>query len=113
MDGAKGTLIDGHAVFDALVELGYDEIAVVRLDNRSESEIRALRLALNRVAQDTVRDDAKRRGEFEYLVNVGFELDLTGFEAVGIGMATANGAPDPTGVAGEEQSSRETTRTPE
>jgi DNA modification methylase len=93
MDGATGTLIDGHAVFDALVELGYDEIAVVRLDNRSESEIRALRLALNRVAQDTVWDDAKLRGEFEYLVNVGFELDLTGFEAVEIDMALSIDAP--------------------
>jgi ParB-like chromosome segregation protein Spo0J len=87
MDGATGTLIDGHAVFDALVELGHDEIAVVRLENRSEAEVRALRLALNRVAQDTVWDDAKLRGEFEYLVNVGFELDLTGFEAVEIDMA--------------------------
>jgi len=93
MDGATGTLIDGHAVFDALVQLGYDEIAVVRLDNRSESEIRALRLALNRVAQDTVWNDAKLRGEFEYLVNVGFELDLTGFEAVEIDMALSIDAP--------------------
>jgi DNA modification methylase len=93
VDGATGTLIDGHAVFDALVELGHDEIAVVRLENRSESEIRALRLALNRVAQDAVWDDAKLRGEFEYLVNVGFELDLTGFEAIEIDMALSIDAP--------------------
>jgi DNA modification methylase len=93
VDGATGTLIDGHAVFDALVELGHDEIAVVRLENRSESEIRALRLALNRVAQDTVWDDAKLRGEFEYLVNVGFELDLTGFDAVEIDMSLSIDAP--------------------
>ncbi len=58
-DGATETLVDGHAVFDALVELGYDEIAVVRLENHSEAEVRALRLALNRAAQDTVWDDAK------------------------------------------------------
>jgi len=62
-DGATETLVDGHAVFDALVELGYDEIAVVRLENHSEAEVRALRLALNRAAQDTVWDDAKLRGE--------------------------------------------------
>ena len=30
LDAATGTLIDGHGVFDALVELGHDEIAVVR-----------------------------------------------------------------------------------
>ena len=63
LDAATDTLIDGHAVFDALVELGHDEIAVVRLENRSEPEVRALRLALNRVAQDAVWDDAKLRGE--------------------------------------------------
>ena len=52
LDAATGTLIDGHGVFDALVELGHDEIAVVR----SGPEVRALRLALNHIAQDAVWD---------------------------------------------------------
>jgi DNA modification methylase len=93
LDATTGTLIDGHAVFDALVELDHDEIAVIRLENRSEVEIRALRLALNRVAQDAVWDDAKLRGEFEYLVSIGFDLDLTGFEAIEIDMALAIDVP--------------------
>jgi DNA modification methylase len=93
LDAATDTLIDGHAVFDALVELGHDEIAVVRLENRSEAEVRALRLALNRVAQDAAWDDAKLRGEFEYLINVGFDLDLTGFATVEIDMALSIDAP--------------------
>lgn len=93
LDAKTGTLIDGHAVFDALVELGHDEIAVVQLENRSEAEIRALRLALNRVAQDAVWDDAKLRGEFEYLISVGFDLDLSGFEAVEIDMALSIDTP--------------------
>lgn len=84
VDAVTGTLIDGHAVFETLVELGHDEIAVVRLQNRTEAEIRALRLALNRIGQDAVWDDARLRGEFEYLISTGFELDLTGFEAVEI-----------------------------
>ncbi|MBB5052917.1 DNA modification methylase [Afipia massiliensis] len=93
LDAATGTLIDGHAVFDALVELGHDEIAVVQLENRSEPEVRALRLALNRVAQDAVWDNAKLRGEFEYLISVGFDLDLGGFEAVEIDMALSIDTP--------------------
>ncbi len=93
LDAATGTLIDGHAVFDALVELGHDEIAVVQLVSRSEPEIRALRLALNRVAQDAVWDDAKLRGEFEYLISVGFDLDLSGFEMVEIDMALSIDTP--------------------
>lgn len=93
LDATTGTLIDGHAVFDALVELGHDEIAVVVVENRTEAEIRALRLALNRVAQDAVWDDAKLRGEFEYLISVGFDLDLSGFEAVEIDMALSIDMP--------------------
>ncbi|HBR43679.1 MAG TPA: hypothetical protein DEA80_01875, partial [Afipia sp.] len=85
--------IDGHAVFDALVDLGHDEIAVVQLENRSEAEVRALRLALNRVAQEAVWDDAKLRGEFEYLISVGFDLDLSGFETVEIDMALSIDTP--------------------
>lgn len=86
-------IVDGHAVHGALRDLGHDEIAVVVVENRSEAEIRALRLALNRVAEDAVWDDAKLRGEFEYLISVGFELDLSGFEAVEIDMALAIDAP--------------------
>lgn len=93
LDAETGTLIDGHAVFDTLVELGHDEIAVVRLENRSEAEVRALRLALNRVGQDAVWDDAKLRGEFEYLLSIGFDLDLSGFEAVEIDMALSIDTP--------------------
>ena len=93
LDAATGTLIDGHAVFDALVDLGHDEIAVVQLENRSEAEVRALRLALNRVAQEAVWDDAKLRGEFEYLISVGFDLDLSGFETVEIDMALSIDTP--------------------
>jgi DNA modification methylase len=92
LDATTGALIDGHAVFDALVELGHDEIAVVQLD-RSEAEVRALRLALNRVAQDAVWDDAKLKGEFEYLISVGFDLDLSGFDAVEIDMALSIDMP--------------------
>jgi DNA modification methylase len=109
LDAVSGTLIDGHAVFDALVELGHDEIAVVRLENRSEAEVRALRLALNRVSQDAVWDDAKLRGEFEYLISVGFELDLSGFEAVEIDMALSIDAP--TAAVVEEEVAEDVTPT--
>ncbi len=87
LDAATGTLIDSHAVLDALVELGHHEIAVVRLASRSGSEVRALRLALDRIAEDAVWDDAKLRGKFELLISGGFDLDLSDFEAVEIDMA--------------------------
>ena len=51
-------IVDGHAVYEALLELGYDQIAVIVVANRTEAEIRALRLALNRIGQDTTRRSA-------------------------------------------------------
>lgn len=80
-------IVDGHAVYEALVELGHDQIAVVVVANRSEAEIRALRLALNRIGQDTQWDAPKLKAEFEALIALSFELDLTGFDAVEIDMA--------------------------
>ena len=79
-------IIDGHAVYDAVRDLGYDEIAVVAVHNRSDAEIRALRLAVNRIGEETKWDNAKLKGEFEDLLQLGFELDLTGFDTVEIDM---------------------------
>lgn len=112
LDAVTGTLIDGHAVFDMLVELGHDEIAVVRLENRSEAEIRALRLALNRVAQDAVWDNAKLRGEFEYLLDVGFELDLTGFDSVEVDMTLSIDTPSANNIEEETVDDLEPTAGP-
>ena len=58
-------IVDGHAVYETIRELGYDEIAVVVVANRTEAEIRALRLALNRVSQDTQWDAPQLKAEFE------------------------------------------------
>lgn len=90
---ANHQIIDGHAIYETLRELGHDEIAVTIVENRTEAEIRALRLALNRIAQDTVWDDAKLRGEFEYLISVGFDCDLSGFDQLEIDMVLQIDAP--------------------
>jgi hypothetical protein len=93
-------IVDGHAVCEALVELGYEEIAVIVVQNRNEADIRALRLALNRLSQDTKWDDAKLRAEFEALLNFGFDLDLTAFDAVEVDMTLS--IDTPTGNTVEE-----------
>ena len=46
-----GTIIDGHLVAETLAALGHDEVAVVVQRNRNPGELRALRLALNRLAE--------------------------------------------------------------
>lgn len=86
-------IVDGHAVYETMLELGYDAIAVVVVANRTEAEIRALRLALNRISQDTQWDAPKLKAEFEALIALSFDLDLTGFDAVEIDMALSIDAP--------------------
>jgi hypothetical protein len=93
-------IVDGHAVYEALLELCYDQIAVVVVANRTEAEIRALRLALNRIGQDTQWDAPKLKVEFEALIALSFDLDLTGFDAVEIDMVLS--IDSPTGNTVEE-----------
>lgn len=80
----SGTIIDGHLVYGVMRDLGYDEIVVVVVSGRSEAEIRALRLALNRIPQDAGWDREKLRAELQYLIEVAFDVELTGFSAVEI-----------------------------
>jgi DNA modification methylase len=80
-------IVDGHAVYETMLELGYDQIAVVVVANRTEAEIRALRLALNRISQDAEWDAPRLKAEFETLLALSFDLNLTGFDAVEIDMA--------------------------
>jgi DNA modification methylase len=79
-----GIIIDGHAVWTAVRELGSGEIAAVVVANRADPEIKALRLALNRIPRDAAWDDERLREELEELATLSFDLDLTGFDAVEI-----------------------------
>jgi hypothetical protein len=82
-------IVDGHAIYAGLVELGFDEIAAVVVRNRDPAEIRALRLALNRLPRDTRWDRGVLRDELQDLLDLGFEMELTGFDAVEIDLALA------------------------
>jgi ParB-like chromosome segregation protein Spo0J len=77
-------IIDGHAVHAVMRELGAEQIAVVVASGRSEAEVRALRLALNRIPQDSRWNNERLRAEFSVLVALSFDMELTGFEVVEI-----------------------------
>jgi DNA modification methylase len=98
---AANVIVDGHAVHVGLQELGCDEIAVVVARNRDPSEIRALRLALNRLPQEAGWDDCALRSEFRELLSLGFDMELTGFDAVEIDMALSIDEPGAGAVEAE------------
>jgi DNA modification methylase len=79
-------IIDGHAVVDGLKELGSEDVAVIIVRNRTPAEIRALRLAVNRIVEESTWDQGKLRTEFRELLELGFDLELTGFDAIEIDM---------------------------
>ena len=78
---ANQTIIDGHAVWQAMRELGAGEIAVVTVAGRTDPEIKALRLALNRLPMEAAWDNKELRAEFEESDGLSFDLELTGFDA--------------------------------
>src|SRR5699024_1460101 len=47
----ENTIIAGHGRFQALEELGYKQIPVIRLEHLSETEVKAYRLADNKIAE--------------------------------------------------------------
>jgi DNA modification methylase len=79
VDG-DNVIISGHALHTAMRELGAGEIAAISIVGRSESEIKALRLALNRLPLEAAWDDNNLGAELQELVELSFDLDLTGFD---------------------------------
>ncbi len=80
----EGVIVDGHAIWQAMRELGSGEIATIVVTNRTDPEIKALRLALNRIPSDAAWENERLRAELEQLVSLSFDLELTGFDAVEI-----------------------------
>ena len=52
----NNTIIAGHGRLQALEKLGYTKIPVIRIEHLSETEIKAYRLADNKIADDAIFD---------------------------------------------------------
>ncbi len=88
-----GVIVDGHLIVEELQKLGYDEVATVTVRNRDTAEIRALRLALNRLPQEAKWDDERLKVEFTELLEIGFDLSFTAFDQVEIDMTLSLDEP--------------------
>ena len=76
----RGVLIAGHGRLLAARNLELETVPVIRLEHLSEAQVRAFRLADNRIAENAGWDDELLRVELEQLREADFDLDLTGFE---------------------------------
>src|SRR5436309_1720710 len=77
-----GVIVDGNARLEALKAGGFDEVAVMRVTGLTSAEIKALRLALNRLPQDAGWENEKLRDVFQALIEAKIDIDITGFDAV-------------------------------
>ena len=75
-------IIDGEALVEAARELGLEKVPAIVVDHLPPAKLKALRLALNRLQEESEWDLPALRHEFETILELdeAFELDLTGFE---------------------------------
>ncbi len=99
----NGVILDG--VLRALFEMGHDQVRVIIVRNRDPAALKAIRLALNRLPQDAKWDDEKLRAEFSSLIELDYDVTLTGFETAQINMAFAVDEPGATAVEVESAKS--------
>lgn len=77
----NGTIIAGHCRWEAAKEIGLEVIPVIQAKHLSKAQVKAYRLADNRLALDSNWDDDLLRIELEFLssIEIDFDLSLTGF----------------------------------
>ncbi len=81
-----GTIICGHVRVAAAIELDQNRIPTVLVDALSEEQVRAYAIADNRLAEDGSWDQAVLSMEFEAILELDadFDLTFTGFEVAEI-----------------------------
>jgi len=96
---ANNGIIAGHGRLEAARLIGFDMAPVIRVHDLSEPEIRAYRLADNKLAENSEWDQEMLRVELRELILLApdFELPATGFEMGEIDqiLGDSEAAPDP------------------
>lgn len=96
-----GEVIDGHALLEAARELNYDTVPVIVVDHLTKAEIKALRIALNKLSELGEWDHEALKLEFEAIEKLDINLDLTvtGFETAHIDFIMESGSTEATVAA--------------
>lgn len=79
VDGENG-IIAGHGRVMAAQKLGMETVPVIEASHLTDAQRRAYIIADNRLALDAGWDDELLRVEFAELEELGFDLELTGFD---------------------------------
>ena len=74
----EGTIVEGHGLWEAAKAQGVSEVPCIIIDHLDTNELRALRIALNRLGETGAWDPEALRLEFEELTVLGVDLVETG-----------------------------------
>lgn len=87
-------VIAGHTRLLAALQLGHAKVPVHVADHLTPSQVRAYRIADNRIGQEAEWDDQKLSAELIALSEAGYDLGLTGFDDKELALLLA----EPTGL---------------
>lgn len=76
---SDGTVVDGHLRLKAARQLGLETVPVLLADDMSETQVKAFRLSVNKLAELAGWDNELLSLELADLDAAGFDLNLTGF----------------------------------
>src|SRR6266404_234348 len=76
----EGKIIDLELVWRAQMANGATHVDVIVIRDKSPAEIKALRWMLSRSAMDAVWDNENLRNVLQELIDLDFDLELTGFD---------------------------------
>lgn len=73
-------IVAGHTRLKAAKKLNLEEVPIIKADDLTPAQIKAFRLAENKVSEYATWDNELLSIELEGLQELDFDLDLTGFE---------------------------------
>ncbi len=76
----ENVIVAGHTRYKAAKKLNLDTVPVIKADDLTPAQIKAFRIADNKVAEYSSWDNELLSLELEELKELDFDLDLTGFE---------------------------------
>lgn len=89
---SDGLIVDGHLRLKAAKKLGMDTVPVLLADDMTDTQIKAFRLSVNKMAELADWDDELLALELTELEADRFDLELTGFSVDEITLAMGFGA---------------------
>ncbi|MEQ8402160.1 MAG: DNA methyltransferase [Silicimonas sp.] len=94
---ADRTVIAGHGRLEAAKSLGLDEVPIITIDDLTPEQVKALRLADNKIAENARWDEDLLKVEIDTLIGaeLDFEITDTGFEMAELDVILADPDPEP------------------